>query len=386
MSITAVLLLIGAAVAVSVSVVAGQTSAPVSEEWVYLSGSPKGAANTIALYRLNLATGTLTAAGVNAELPDPNFLAVSADNRFLYASCNPKEGAVAAFAIEGGTGKLTALNQVASGGHRAVHVTLEPSGRAALVANYQGNTVAVLGINADGSLKAPTAEGIQTHTGSGPNASRQPHPFPHSIYPNSTGKFAYSCDLGADRIYCYTVDAGRATLLPNDPPTVATPPGSGPRHLAFSPDQKSVYLITEMGNTLIGYHLDRGSGALTEFQTLTTLPAGTANPEQQTAGEVEVHPNGKFLYASNRGPHSSISIFAVDAATGKLTPAGDVLSGGKHPRFFIIDPSGEFLLVGNQLSDNIAVFRIDASTGQLNPTGSIPFGAPMCMKFWMKPQ
>jgi 6-phosphogluconolactonase len=366
--------------------VTGQTAVSRSEEWVYLSGSPKGAPNTIALYRLNLSTGKLAATGTSTELSDPNFLAVSPDQRFLYASCNPKEGAVAAFVIDGPSGKLTALNQQSSAGHRAVHVTLAPPGHAALVANYQGNTVAILGINADGSLKAATPEGIQTHTGSGPNASRQPHPFPHSIYPDPTGHFAYSCDLGVDKIYCYRLDAARAALAPNDPATVSTPPGSGPRHLAFSPDGKCVYLITEMGNTLIGYHLDRGSGALTEFQTLSTLPAGTAHPEQQTGGEVAVHPSGKFLYASNRGPHSSIAIFAIDPITGKLTAAGEVLSGGQHPRFFTIDPSGQFLLVGNQLSDNICVFRIDRSTGQLASIASIPFAAPMCMAFWDKPQ
>jgi 6-phosphogluconolactonase len=380
MPLATLLLLLGAAVAVA------QSSAPASEEWLYLSGSPKNVSNPIALYRLDLSTGTLTATGISTDLPDPNFLAISSNGRFLYASSNLKEGALAAFSIDPQTGKLSALNQQPSAGHRAVHVTLDPSGHAALVANYQGNTVAVLGINADGSLKPPTAEGIQTHTGSGPNASRQPHPFPHSIYPDPTGHFAYSCDLGVDKIYCYKLDAEQATLTPNDPPTVSTPPGSGPRHLAFSPDHQCVYLITEMGNTLIAYHLNADTGALTEFQTLTTLPPGTPNPDQQTGGEVEVHPNGKFLYASNRGPHSSISIFAVAAGTGMLTRVGDVLSGGQHPRFFTIDPSGEFLLVGNQFSNNIALFRINQTTGQLTATSTVPFGAPMCISFWKKPR
>jgi 6-phosphogluconolactonase len=354
------------------------------EEWLYITSSAKQGRNSIDLYRLELSSGTLTATGVSTEWPGPNFLAMSKDQRFLYASCNPKQGAVAAFGIDAGTGKLSALNQQASAGERAVHVTLEPSGRAALVANYQGNTVAVLGIEADGSLKAVVDGGVATHSGSGPNKDRQAHPFPHSIYPDPTGKFAYSCDLGVDKIYCYRLDAAHATLTANNPPTVTTPPGSGPRHLAFSPDHQCMYVVTEMGNTVIGYHVDAMTGGLKEFQTVSTLPAGTAAAEQR-GGEVEVHPSGKWLFVSNRGPLNSMTTFAVDAASGELRRASDVGASGDEPRSFVIDPSGDYVVVGNQFSNNVVVFRLDHSTGQLHPTGSAALPGPTSIIFWTKP-
>ncbi len=238
---------------------------------VYISGS-KGKAGAIDLYRFNSATGALTKDRTVAELPDPNFLAFSPDHKFLYATSNPRDGAVVAFAVDIYTGSLTRINEQPSAGHRSVHVSIEPSGRTALVANYVGNTVAALGINADGTLSAPKPAAIQTQTGAGPNPSRQPHPFPHSIYPDPTGRFAYSCDLGTDQIYCYKLDAASAMLTPNTPPAVSTPPGSGPRHLAFSVDRKHAYVICEMGNILLVYDYDATTGALTQIQTISHPP------------------------------------------------------------------------------------------------------------------
>ncbi len=186
-------------------------------------------------------------------------------------------------------------------------------------------------------------------------------------------------DLGLDKVLSYRFDAGRATLEANDPPFVMVKPGSGPRHLAFHPNGRWAYVINEMGGTMLAFTYDAARGALHEIQSLSTLPADFAG--ENTCAEVAVHPNGRFVYGSNRG-HNSIAVFAVDEASGQLTLVEHQSTLGRTPRGFALDPSGRWLLAGNQSSDNIQVFRVDPATGRLTPTEwKIEVGSPSCVVF-----
>jgi 6-phosphogluconolactonase len=273
---------------------------------------------------------------------------------------------------------LTLLNQQASGGPGPCYVSIDPEGKNALVANYTGGSVAVLPIDADGKLRPASA--TDQHKGSGPDPKRQQGPFAHCFDLDPSHQFALACDLGMDKIFVYKFDAFRGSITPNDPPTASVAPGSGARHLAFHPGGKFVYVINEMGSTITAFAYDASKGALSEVQTVSTLPADF-KADNTTCAEVAIHPNGKFAYGSNRG-HDSIASFSVDEQTGKLAPTGHQSTGGKTPRHFAIAPGGEFLVAANQDSGNLVVFRIDPRTGTLNPTGmTAEVPSPVCVLF-----
>lgn len=236
----------------------------------------------------------------------------------------------------------------------------------------------MLPINDDGTLGTSTA--FDQHEGTGPNKAQQEGPHAHSVNMDPSNRFAIVCDLGLDKVFVYRLNAD-GTLTPNDPPTVQVPAGGGPRHFTFHPNGKFAYVINEMGSTVTVFKWDGDKGTLTEVQTISTLPDGVSLPNNTTA-EVQIHPNGKFLYGSNRG-HDSIAIFAIDQNTGRLTSLGQVPSGGKTPRNFAIDPTGKWLLAAHQNTNNICVFRIDPNSGKLEATGdSIEVGQPVCLKFY----
>ena len=364
----------------------GESAEQTGNYWVYISYSPKATPSGIRIYQMNGESGAVTGGEVVTEAPDPNFLALSNDQRFMYASTNgvgtdkKTVGSVTAFAVDAGSGKLHLLNSESSHGARAVHVSLDPANTTVLVANYQGNTVAALGINPDGTVMPAGADGVRTESGSGPNPTRQQHPYLHSIYPDPAGKFVYACDLGTDRIHVFALDSRTHALTPVT--DVIAPPGCGPRHLCFSADGTSAYLVTEMGSTVIAYGVDQANGSMTQKQIISSLPPGLqVDLEKQTGSEVHLHPSGRYLYVSNRGPHSSIAVFAVEA-DGKLRFVDDVPSGGMAPRYFGLDPAGKFLFAGNQSSDNVHIFKVDAETGKLTDTGQVlQVPAPMCVAF-----
>jgi 6-phosphogluconolactonase len=273
---------------------------------------------------------------------------------------------------------LTPINEQSSGGDEAAFVSVDPSGRDALAANYGTATVSALPIDANGTLSP--ASSIVTETGSSVDPVRQTHAYAHSVNCDPSGKFALTCDLGADKIFVYKLDAAAGKLTPNDPPSVSVPPGSGPRHLTFSPDGKFVYAINEMGATVIVYSWDADKGTLTEAQTIKTLKS---DEKGNTSAEVQIDPSGRFLYASNRLTTNYLTIYLRDAATGKLTLEGYQDSLGKTPRNFRIDPTGKYLLLANQNSDTLVLFAIDGQTGGLTPVGTpIPtVHGPICVKF-----
>ncbi len=342
-----------------------------------------GKSKGIYLVRLNLADGTLSAPELVVESNNPSFLAVHPSLKYMYAVGETamfngkKSGAVSAFAIDPVSGKLTLLNQQPSGGVGPCHVTVDKEGKNVLVANYSGGSLAVLPIGPDGKLGEPT-EVIQ-NAGSGPNRKRQEAPHVHSVNVDPAGRFAFVCDLGLDKMFVFRLDADKGKLTPNDPPAAVLAPGSGPRHFTFHTSGKFAYVINELLSTITAYAYDADRGVLTELQTVPTLPDDFKG--ENTTAEIRVHPSGKFLYGSNRG-HESIVVYAIDAASGKLTFVDRTPSQGKHPRNFAIDPTGAFLLAANMTTGNVVVFRIDQVTGKLTPTGSIVnIPAAVCVKF-----
>jgi 6-phosphogluconolactonase len=331
------------------------------------------------------ATGRLTDPELAVATASPSFLALHPSRRFLYAAGETsilhgkRVGAVAAFSVNAKTGRLTLLNRQSSGGEGPCHVAVDQSGKCLLVANYGDGTIAALPIRADGGLAVPST--VIQHQGSSVNPERQAGPHAHFIIPDPANQFALACDLGLDQVLVYRFDPAKAALVPNDPPFAPVKPGSGPRHLAFHPSGRFVFLSSEMGSTLTAFAYDAKRGALKELQTVSTLPeAFTGN---KSGAEVQVHPNGKFVYASNRG-HNSIAVFGFDARNGKLTYVENQATQGKTPRHFAIDPTGQWLLAENQDSDSIVVFRVDAKTGRLSAAGqTLSVGAPVCAIFML---
>ena len=350
---------------------------------VYIGTYTRGDSKGIYIYDMDTKTGMLTPAGNAPLVSNPSFLTIAPDHKHLYA-CNEvddfdaaHEGAVSAFAIDAKTGGLTLLNQQPSAGGGPCFVSMDSKGKNVLVANYGSGSVGVLPVGADGKLMPPSDK--KQHEGKGTDPARQEGPHAHSINLDPANHFAFAADLGLDKVFIYRFDAAKGALTPNTPAFASVAPGSGPRHLSFHPNGHYAYVINEMASTVTAFHYDAAKGSLTELQTVSTIPAGFTG--MTTCAEIRVHPSGKFLYGSNRG-HDSIAIFAIDADTGKLTPAGHQSTQGKTPRNFNLDPTGQFLLAANQDSDTVVVFRIDAQTGQLTPTGqTLDIPKPVCVKF-----
>lgn len=329
-------------------------------------GWVQGKAHGIALYQLDLITGEMR---LVSETPaeNPSFLAFHPSGKFLFAvnedTHNKDDNAVSAFSVQE-DGSLVFINQQPSLGGAPCFVTVEPSGRYALTANYLGGNFVMYPIDTDGRL-GPAADNI-IHTGGNPHA--------HSLTVAPGGAFALGCDLGLDRVFVYRLDTEHGRLVPHA--ESALPHGSGPRHLAFHPRGNFVYVINELGGTLTVYQWDGLRGQLTEVQTISTLPPGFGG--RVSCADVHVHPGGHIVYASNRG-HDSIAIFAVEQKSGRLTLVGHEPTRGKTPRNFALTPDGSLLLAANQDSDNLAVFRIEPDTGCLSFLRLNEIPTPVCL-------
>jgi 6-phosphogluconolactonase len=326
-------------------------------------------------YTLDTESGKVGGGELVAETPNPTFLAVHPGGKYLYAANETNPGEASAFAI-GENGKLALLNKQSAKGGGTCHIAVDAPGKNVLVANYGTGSVAVLPIKADGSLAEAT--GFDQHTGSSADKARQQGPHAHSIYVDPSGKWVYSCDLGTDRIDGYRFDASKGTISPDETATGHAPPGSGPRHLAFHPKADFACVINEMLSTISVFARTPATGALRLAQTISTLPADFSG--KSSTAEIFVHPNGKFLYGSNRG-HDSIALFQI-GTDGTLSLKGHTPTGGKTPRNFALDPTGHWLLAANQDTNDFFVFKIDQETGALSATGQrIECGAPVCIVF-----
>jgi 6-phosphogluconolactonase len=362
-----------------------------SDQFVYVgtytnSKNARVESKGIYLFGLDSKTGKLEPLGVAAEVKSPSFLAISPDKKFVYSVselAGASGGAISAFSVDAATGKLTQLNQQPTVGGGPCHVSVDPTGKAVMAANYGGGSVISYPVKADGSL-GEKGSFIQ-HTGaSNANPKRQKDPHAHSINVDQAGKFAFAADLGCDKVFIYKLDAAAGTLTPNEPAFAEVPPAGGPRHFAFHPSGKFAYVCNEMTCTVTAFSYDADKGALTALETLSTLPAGVAVDPKFSTAETAVHPSGKFVYVSNRG-HDTIAIFKVDPATGKLTYVENAPAGVNIPRNFGIDPTGKWLISAGQNSSTITVFGINPETGKLKPTGqTFDVGAPVCVRFLQK--
>jgi 6-phosphogluconolactonase (cycloisomerase 2 family) len=345
----------------------------------YTSSDRGGRGRGIGIFRVDPATGAWTAAGELADVANPSFLALSADEAFLYCVHGGNDhSAVSAFARDRESGALTPLNSQPSGGANPVHLALDVTGRVLAVANYTGGTVAGLPVHADGTLGAPGS--VVALTGApGPDPKEQASPHPHHSPFDPTGRFVVVPDKGLDQLFIFRADPERGALVPNDPPSVVTAAGAGPRHIAFAPQAPFAYVVNELDSTVTTYAWDAARGTLEPLATISSLPAGWDGAN--TGSEIAVAPSGRFLYLSNRG-HDSIGCFAIGAEDGLLTPQDWTPTGGETPRFFGLDPSGNLLVAANQGSDTLVPFRVDQQTGALTLAGPVvPSGSPACVVF-----
>lgn len=340
------------------------------------------------IYSLHLddATGALSTPQLAAELTNPTFVALHPNGRVLYSigeagTVDGKPaGVVSAYAIEPGTGRLTLLNQQPSGSISLTHLAADATGRMLVAVSYGGGYVVSFPLAADGRLGA--AASLLHHQGPlGPNASRQEKSHAHSVTISPDNRFGFVADLGLDRVFSYRLDLAAGTLAPNDPPFTVITPGAGPRHSKFSADGKFFYVLGEIDGSVTACAYDAARGVATPIQHISTLPAGFKVEDPDRAAEIRIHPNGQFLYASNRG-HDSIAVFARDAASGRLTLVDITPCGGKEPRNFALTPDGAWLVCAHQNSDTIAVFRVDPATGRLTRTGgTVSVPTPICVLF-----
>jgi len=359
-------------------------------------GLPAGRSHSKGIYvsRFHPATGEVSRPELAAEIVNPSFLAVSPDQRFLYAviedplSLGPEfdhESYVSAFAIDAATGKLRLLNTRPTGGTSTCYISVDKSGHYVLMANFGSSSVSVLRINADGSLGEQTA--FMKHIGHGRDPSFQSRAHPHSIDVSPDNRYAVVSDLGVDKLFTYRFDASTGKLSPDNPPAVQMESGGGPRHFVFDAAGKYGYSLKEMSGIVTVLAWNPGDGTFTKLQDAKTLAADFVGSND--SAEIEIHPNGKFLYESNRqfrganlfGP-DTIGVFAIDSSAGTLSDVEQVSPGGTMPRNFAIDPTGSYLFSGNELSGTVTVFHIDSSSGRLTPTSTVlKIDVPVCIKF-----
>jgi 6-phosphogluconolactonase len=355
---------------------------------------PPGNGRGIHIFRVDRTTGAMTPAGVHEMGTSPSHLALNADGTRLYSANETdrvgkdKEGTVSAFSLNRDDGRLKLLNTVRSGGAGPTYVSIHPSGKFVLVANYFGGSVAVLPVLEDGRLgdaadtKVDAGKVGPTRATNAPPGSfafsGHDRTHAHQIQADPSGRFVLHVDLGLDRIFVWKFDAKKGRLTPNDPPSVSLPPGDGPRHFHFHPNGRWLYSIQEEGSTVVRFDYDANTGKLTSRQTVSTLPAGFAG--SNFCSEILVSADGRFVYTGNR-LHDSIGIFAV-GTDGTLSYVGEEWTRGSYPRSFVFDPTGRFLYCCNQRADHVTVFRVDRKTGGLTFTGQYaPVGNPSCVVF-----
>jgi 6-phosphogluconolactonase len=355
--------------------------------WVYFGTSATDSNKGIYLAKLNQATGSISQATRAADKPDSEFMAFAPDKKHLYSVAQIKHfgshpiEAIESYEIDAATGGLTNVGEEVPGGTEACHISVDPSGRCVMTANYGEAYVEVFPILSDGVVGARTC--IIHHSGSGPNLSRQASAHSHSINADPSGRFAIVADLGQDKVFVYRLDAAAGTLSPNDPPYVKAAPGAGPRHFAFHPDGKHAFVINELDASITAFTWDGEKGVLTPYQTIPILRKDY-NGSTNTAAEVVVSKDGRFVYGSNRGDDSLV-VLSFDPATGNLSFVQRMSDGVKVPRNYAIDPSGKWLVCANLTANTATVYGIDHETGQLTRSGTIDVPEPLCVRFLQVP-
>jgi 6-phosphogluconolactonase len=351
---------------------------------VFISAFASAEKAGIHAFRFDSKTGALQPLHRTTDIQNPFFLAVSPDQRFLYAINAEKFGGaedefVAAYALEGRTGQLKRLNQQSARGTASCYLDVDATGRTVMVANYASGSVASLPVNEKGAL-GEAASFVQ-HSGSSIDPQRQKGPNAHSIVISPDNRFALAADLGIDKILIYQLDAAKAKLTPNEAqPFAKMQPGSGPRHITFHPNGRHVYVINELANTVTCFDYAAASGTLIERQTISTLPIGFSG--KSYTADLKVTPDGKFLYGTNRG-HDSIASYRI-GEDGSLTLLSIDSSLGKGPQNLLITPDGQWLLCANMPGNSVVVFRVDATNGKITATAAtVEMPMPSCIR-WVK--
>jgi 6-phosphogluconolactonase len=348
--------------------------------FVYIGTQSTAAGSGISLAHFDPDTGELTRPQLILAADGPSFFAAS-PKLDLYSTNYTGAGGVSAYKIDRDTGGLTLLNRITGGNFGTSHISADQKGQFVFAANFDHGHIAEFPIRPDGSLAEPTTQDL--HTGSSINPVRQKGTYPHCVTVDPGNRFVLVPDLGLDKMFVYRFDDRTGAIAASDPPFVDVKPGSGPRHVCFSPNRRWAYLINEMGSTINVYEFGEYSGRLSELQSISTLGADFQG--ENTAAEIAVHPNGRFVYASNRG-ENTIAVFAVDPSTGILRPIEHIPSRGKTPRDFVMDMTGNWLICTNQDSDNVVVFRVDPDTGLLTAFGKpISVPAPCGLRLVLNP-
>jgi 6-phosphogluconolactonase (cycloisomerase 2 family) len=356
--------------------------------WVFVGTYTGGKGGSKGIYRAEFdsETGTLGEPEVAAEITSPSFLAVHPNGSHLFCVCEINElkgkkgGGVGSFTLDAKTGKLTPVNLASTIGTGPCHINCDATGKFVLIANYGGGSTTVVPVGENGTLGDAT-DFVQ-HKGSSVNKSRQEAPHAHSVNLDGSNTFAVVADLGLDKLLVYKFDAATGKIVPNDPAAFDLEPGAGPRHFAFHPLLPYAFTNNELDSTVTAMRFDRAKGTFSKLNTVTTLPEPTKG---NSTAETVVHPNGKFVYVSNRG-HNSIAVFEIEQGSGEVRAKGHQGEGIKVPRAFNIDPTGKWMIVANQDGHDIVVFKIDTETGKLTPTGQKgKVGSPVCVKFVAKP-
>lgn len=367
------------AFALAAVALAAAAPARAADPLVFISSFEPGDKGAIHAYTFDPTAGALKPLAHTGGVEHPFYLALAPDHKTLYSihakAFGGKENEhVAAFRLDGRTGKLSLLNRVSSEGTASCYLDVDRTGKAVLVANYTSGSVASLPVKADGSLGDKAA--FFQHKGASVNPQRQKEPHAHCIVVSPDNKYAYAADLGTDQVLCYRLDPATAKLTPNDPPFAKSPPGAGPRHLTFAPDGKTVYVVNELLNSVTVFDYAAGTGTLAEKQTISTLPAdfkGTSH-----CADVKATRDGKFVYATNRG-HDSIAVYKT-GGDGKLELVAVEPSLGKGPQNLALTPDGGHLLCANMPGGNVVVFRINPQTGRLTPHGEpVRQASPSCV-------
>lgn len=347
----------------------------------------------IYLIDVNARTGELGQPRLAAQTPNPSWICIHPSKKYLYAinemvGADGSRASISAFSIEAGSGNLSPINSVSSEGAGPAHLSLDAQGKFAFVANYAGGSIAVMPIKDDGSL----GTAVFTHRDTEALGSKRPtngprgnfsisghdHPHAHMILPDPSGKFVLATDLAQDRLYVYAFDASSGKLTPAATPYISLPSGDGPRHFAFHPNGRWLYLLEEEATTIVFFHYDANTGGLESQQTISALPPEFAG--SNFSSEIAVSTDGRFVYSANR-LHDSINICSI-ASDGKLKRVGEVSTMGDYPRFFCIDPSGKFMYVCDQRSDCITSYTVNRQTGMLTFTGRYtPIGSPAMIAF-----
>lgn len=332
----------------------------------------------IYLYRFNAADGTVDSVGAATGVESPSYLALSPDHTNLYAVNSigdSSRASVSSFSFDKASGELSFINKQSSRGGGPCYVSVDQTGQAVFAGNYVGGSLAMFPVRDDGSLAE--AQTVIEHEGGSVNEARQSGPHVHCTYVAPDNEYLFVNDLGTDQVSAYRFDAQNVTLEESPTSVYETELGAGPRHITFHPNGEYAYLVNELNGSVVAFSYS--DGTLSELQTISTLPDNYTG--QISGADIHVSPDGNYLYATNREDLNSIVTYSIDQESGQLTKQGSTPTGGVHPRNFMIDPTGKYVLVANRHSDNIVIFDRNQETGELSPTGQeVTLSQPVCLK------